>query len=88
MLRHPLNLVHTTTYVGLKPSGLSEVDTEMVEIISGDEAAEKVGLRMSTEQVQRMNELRQASRVRALSSQEEFELSRLEARNRTRTRFE
>jgi len=56
--------------------------------ISGDAALEQVGLRMSTAQVQRMNELRQASRTRALSSSEELELSRLEAMNKTRTRFE
>jgi len=60
----------------------------MAEIISGDEAAEKVGLRMSTQQVQRLNELRQASRDRMLSSSEELELTRLEEKNRIRTRFE
>ena len=58
------------------------------EAIKGDAALEKVGLRMSTEQVQRMNELRQASKIRALSSSEERELWNLEQRNKTRVRFE
>lgn len=58
------------------------------EPIEGDEAWEKAGIRMSTAQVQRMNELREASKVRALSSAEENELFNLEQKNKTRTRYE
>jgi len=56
--------------------------------IEGDRARELIGQRMSDAEVQRMNELRQASRVRALSSSEENELFLLEQKNKTRTRFE
>jgi len=56
--------------------------------IEGDKAAELTGLRMSSEQVRRMNELREASKVRALSSSEERELWNLEQRNKTRVRYE
>ena len=58
------------------------------ETVSGDAALERLGLRMSTAQVQRMNELREASKVRALSSAEENELFNLEQKNKTRTRYE
>jgi len=56
------------------------------ETVSGDAAWEKAGIRMSTAQVQRMNELRATSKVRALSSAEENELFQLEQKNKTRTR--
>lgn len=62
------------------------VSTRKGPPITGDAAFEAVGLRMSTAQVQRMNELREASRVRALSSAEENELFKLEQINRTRAR--
>lgn len=54
--------------------------------VEGDKAWELAGMRMTTEQVQRMNQLRDASRVRALSSQEEHELWNLSQINKTRTR--
>ena len=57
-------------------------------VLSGDAAAEALGLRMSTAQVERLNELRRASRLRALSSEEETELHNLEKKNQTRTRYE
>jgi len=57
-------------------------------VVDGDKAAEMVGLRMSSEQVQRLNELRNASKIRALSGSEEKELWDLEQRNKTRVRFE
>lgn len=54
----------------------------------GDQSWERTGQRMRTEEVSRLNELRQASKVRALSSSEEQEIVGLEQRNKTRTRFE
>jgi len=54
--------------------------------VEGDAAFEATGQKMSSEQVRRMNELREASKVRALSSGEENELWKLTQQNKTRTR--
>jgi len=58
------------------------------KVVQGDEALELVGLRMSSAQVARLNELREASKTRALSSREENELWNLEQKNKLRTRYE
>jgi len=58
------------------------------KVVSGDDAWVLTGQRMSTAQVERLNQLREASRVRALSSVEENELHNLEKMNQKRTRYE
>jgi len=54
----------------------------------GDVAWEKTGIRMTSEEVAEMNRLREASKVRALSSKEEQRLFILNQKNQTRTRVE
>jgi len=56
------------------------------ETVSGDAAWEKCGMRMTSEDVAEMNRLREASRTRALTSQEETRLYILSQRNKLRTR--
>jgi len=58
------------------------------EPISGDAAWEKCGMRMTSEEVAEMNQLKEASKVRALSSKEEQRLFILNQKNQTRTRVE
>ena len=57
-------------------------------VTEGDDAWTAIGQRMSTAEVERLNQLREASKVRAISSSEDNELFNLAQRNRTRTRVE